>query len=183
MNKFISIFSIFTLALVLLTGCGRSLISAENANRFRRNWGKASYTVYPVNVLKGKAATPSFEAAELLADRLNLAGAGKTVVANKPLPIPLHRTGKANLFDQSAHAMCKAVFSDPPMTEYAVYGEFLFPEKEGKVKVNYYICDKQGRLVAGKQINSHSKVYKRVKPVDVAGCVEVVVGSLKEIHK
>lgn len=168
----------------LLGGCWE-YVSSEARQRFEARSGRATVTVYAVDVVRGQAVEHDLRLAQQLAAFLRDEGLADSVVARGSLEVPVRWDhNQAAMARESALAYAAKVKAADIGTDYALYAQILCDPRETQVLgVHFYLAEKSGLVAAGGLTNSHWEEFKAVQPRDRDGGYDVLTRLIRKRWK
>ena len=159
-------------------GCG-GIVDEQAEQKFRRDLGNTSITVFPVFVRDGEQHRYDADAATAIGESLTQAGLATVTASAAQVPIT-SRWGmnQAKMFRDSAADFGAYVRANPIETDYALLAEYLIGGRGVPVGVHLYLVDAQGTAAYAILFNSHHSEFTDVNPQTVEDCTTIVVNRL-----
>jgi hypothetical protein len=166
---------------LVLSGCW-SYVSKDAAQTFQQRQGPFTVTVYPVSVVRGATIDGDEELARRLVSFLQEERLATPTLGSRGFTYAFQwGANQAAIAKRSATAFAAQVRSDGIATDYALLVEVLMlGDRETVGGVQFYLCDRTGRLADGSLRSSDWDDFRKINPTTPAAGVELAKGMLKE---
>jgi hypothetical protein len=166
--------------LAALTGCA-PLHNPQARKEFLASLPKTQITVFPSVFRRGTTAETDLRGAERIAAYFKDAGVATAVVSDQTIPLPTKWSmNQVRVYRASQDAFSAWVRAHPVATPYALVAEYLAGGRGAIVGVHCYVARSGGTPVYGFLLNSHHRVFRRIKPKSSEDATTVVIRYLQE---
>ena len=130
---------------------------------------RTSVAVFPVRLSDDEVSS---QGAAHLAELLNRKGLCQAQTVDTALHIELQRSrDEQKVLWDMAHAFREHIKRNPPAADYAVYADYMFSGRDGRVMaVHLAVCDRAGEWVIVDFQNSHWGDFKSIDPQTSEDC-------------
>lgn len=166
--------------LIVLAAAGcRGPVDPQGHERFTRELGSSTLTVFPAHVNRAGAREWDTPAAERIARLLGEERwfDARTSAIQIPLPLGWHMN-QARMLRDGAEAFAVWVREHPIETRYALIADYLLGDRAA-VGVHVFVVDAQGTIVHVSLWNSHWEPFQEVDPKTIDECTQVVLRGLR----
>lgn len=140
-----------------------------------------SVTVYPIHVVRGRELEHDTLLSRRLAERLAAQGPVVAHLSEHPLEVPIQRSmNQAKTMRMSAQAFQTRIAELQIKDDYAIMAEILCGRHDMLGGLQYYIADRNGRLITMSLANSKHPDWHALDPQGVEGGFELLAGRLAE---
>jgi hypothetical protein len=162
-----------------LVGC--SAIDKAAREKFIREAGTSSVTVFPAYVRQGTDAVYNAGAARTIAAAFEQAGVGEAVAGAAEVPLTSEWGMNQSKMYRDSLADFQAYLAEHPVeTDYAFLPEYLINHHGTVMGVHGYLVSADGKAAFGVGLNSHHEIFEDVDPENVADCTTMVCRKIAQ---